>query len=150
LQGVIDDKIDVIATDHAPHTIKEKLNTYFNSASGGPMVQHALVAMLELYHQGKISLEQVVEKTSHAVADCFRIVDRGFIREGYFADLVIVDMDNPWTVEKENLFYKCNWSPMEGQTFKSKVLQTFVNGHLVYNMGELDEDYRGQRMTFDF
>lgn len=150
LQGVLDNYIDVIATDHAPHTVDEKLNTYFNAASGGPMVQHALVAMLEMYHDGKISLERVVEKMSHAVADCFRIEDRGFIKAGQFADLVVVDLDNPWTVEKENLLYKCGWSPMEGQTFKSKVMQTFVNGHLVYNMGEIDEDYRGKRMTFDF
>ena len=150
LQGVLDNYIDVIATDHAPHTIDEKLNTYFNAASGGPMVQHALVAMLEMYHNGKISLERVVEKMSHAVADCFHIEDRGFIKAGQFADLVVVDLDNPWTVEKENLLYKCGWSPMEGQTFKSKVMQTFVNGHLVYNMGEIDEDYRGKRMTFDF
>ena len=149
LQGVLDNYIDVIATDHAPHTVDEKLNTYFNSASGGPMVQHALVAMLEHYHNGKISLGRIVEKMSHAVADCFRIEDRGFIKAGQFADLVVVDIDNPWTVEKENLLYKCGWSPMEGYTFKSKVMQTFVNGHLVYNLGELDEDYRGQRMTFD-
>ena len=149
LQGVLDNYIDVIATDHAPHTVEEKLNTYFNSASGGPMVQHALVAMLEHYHNGKISLERMVEKMSHAVAECFRIEDRGFIKAGQFADLVVVDLDNPWTVEKENLLYKCGWSPMEGQTFKSKVMQTFVNGHLVYNMGEIDEDYRGKRMTFD-
>jgi dihydroorotase len=150
LQGVLDNYIDVIATDHAPHTVDEKLNTYFNAASGGPMVQHALVAMLEMYHDGKISLERIVEKMSHAVADCFRIEDRGFIKAGQFADLVVVDLDNPWTVEKENLLYKCGWSPMEGQTFKSKVMQTFVNGHLVYNMGEIDEDYRGKRMSFDF
>lgn len=150
LQGVLDNYIDVIATDHAPHTVDEKLNTYFNAASGGPMVQHALVAMLEMYHDGKISLERVVEKMSHAVADCFRIEDRGFIKAGQFADLVVVDLDNPWTVAKENLLYKCGWSPMEGQTFKSKVMQTFVNGHLVYNMGEIDEDYRGKRMSFDF
>lgn len=150
LQGVLDNYIDVIATDHAPHTVDEKLNTYFNAASGGPMVQHALVAMLEHYHNGKITLERVVEKMSHAVAECFRIEDRGFIKAGQFADLVVVDLDNPWTVEKENLLYKCGWSPMEGQTFKSKVMQTFVNGHLVYNMGEIDEDYRGKRMTFDF
>ncbi len=149
LEAVIDGTIDVIATDHAPHTVEEKLNTYFNSASGGPMVQHALVAMLEHYHNGKITLEKMVEKMSHAVADCFRIEERGFIKEGYFADLVVVDLDNPWTVEKENLLYKCGWSPMEGHTFKSKVLQTFVNGHLVFNMGDIDEDYRGKRMTFD-
>jgi len=150
LNAVIDGTIDVIATDHAPHTVEEKLNTYFKSASGGPMVQHALVAMLEHYHNGKISLEKIVEKMSHAVADCFRIVDRGYIKEGFFADLVVVDLDNPWTVEKESLLYKCGWSPMEEQTFKSKVLQTFVNGHLVFNMGEIDENYRGKRMTFDF
>ena len=114
------------------------------------MVQHSLVAMLELFHEGKISLEKIVEKMSHAVADCFRIESRGFIREGYFADLVVVDMDNYWTVEKENLLYKCGWSPLEGQTFKSKILQTYVNGHLVYDHGHIDEDYRGQRMTFDF
>lgn len=148
-QAVLDNKIDVLATDHAPHTVEEKLNTYFNSASGGPMVQHALVAMLEHYHNGKISLERVVEKMSHAVAECFNIEDRGYIKAGQFADLVVVDLDNPWTVEKENLLYKCGWSPMEGQTFKSKVMQTFINGHLVYNMGEIDEDYRGKRMTFD-
>jgi dihydroorotase len=149
-QAVLDNKIDVLATDHAPHTVDEKLNTYFNAASGGPMVQHALVAMLEMYHDGKISLERVVEKMSHAVADCFRIEDRGFIKAGQYADLVVVDLDNPWTVAKENLLYKCGWSPMEGQTFKAKVMQTFVNGHLVYNMGEIDEDYRGKRMSFDF
>ena len=149
LQGVINNKIDVIATDHAPHTIEEKLATYFNSASGGPMVQHALVAMLELYHQKKITLEKVVEKMSHAVADCFNIEERGFIREGYFADLVVVDLDNPWTVEKTNLLYKCKWSPLEGQTFKSKIMQTFVNGQLVYNMGHIDETIRGKRMTFN-
>jgi len=150
LNAVIDGTIDVIATDHAPHTVEEKLNTYFKSASGGPMVQHALVTMLEHYHNGKITLEKIVEKMSHAVADCFRIEERGYIKEGFFADLVVVDLDNPWTVEKENLLYKCGWSPLEGQTFKSKVMQTFVNGHLVFNMGEIDEDYRGKRMTFDF
>jgi dihydroorotase len=150
LAAVIDGTIDVIATDHAPHTVEEKLNTYFNAASGGPMVQHALVAMLEHYHNGKITMEKMVEKMSHAVADCFRIEERGYIKEGFFADLVVVDLDNPWTVEKENLLYKCGWSPMEGQTFKSKVMQTYVNGHLVFNMGAIDEDYRGKRMTFDF
>ncbi|PJB16114.1 MAG: dihydroorotase [Flavobacteriales bacterium CG_4_9_14_3_um_filter_32_8] len=149
LQGLLVNKIDVIATDHAPHTIEEKLRPYFNAASGGPMVQHALVAMLELYHDGKISLEKIAEKMSHAVTDCFKIVDRGYLREGYFADLVVVDLDNPWTVEKENLLYKCGWSPMEGQIFKSKVMQTFVNGHLVYNRGIIDEDFRGKRMSFE-
>lgn len=150
LNAVIDGTIDVIATDHAPHTVEEKTGTYFNAASGGPMVQHALVAMLEHYHNGKISLEKVVEKMSHAVADCFKIVDRGYIREGFFADLVVVDLNNPWTVEKENLLYKCGWSPLEGETFHSKVLQTFVNGHLVFDEGKIDEDYRGKRLAFDF
>ena len=149
LQAVIDNKIDVIATDHAPHTIDEKLSTYFNAASGGPMVQHALAVMLEHYHQGRISLEKIVEKMSHAVADCFKIEDRGYIKEGYFADLVVVDMDNPWTVEKENLLYKCGWSPLEGQTFQSKVTHTFVNGHLVFDEGKIDENFRGKRMTFE-
>ncbi len=149
LQGVLDNKIDVIATDHAPHTVEEKLNNYFKSASGGPLVQHALVAMLEHYHNGKISLERIVEKMSHAVAELFEIEDRGYIAAGQFADLVVVDLDNPWIVEKDNILYKCGWSPFEGYTFKSKVMQTFVNGHLVYNMGEIDEDYRGKRLTFE-
>jgi dihydroorotase len=149
LQGVLDDKIDVIATDHAPHTSEEKLRPYFKSASGGPMVQHALVAMLEHYHNGKIGLEKIAEKMSHAVTDCFKIVDRGYIREGYYADLVVVDLNNPWTVEKENILYKCGWSPMEGRTFQSKIMQTFVNGHLVYNMGVIDENFRGKRMSFN-
>lgn len=148
LQGVLDNKIDVIATDHAPHTLEEKANSYFKAPSGGPLVQHALVALLEMYHDKKISLEKIAEKTSHAVADCFQIEKRGYIKSGYFADLVVVDLNNPWTVEKENLLYKCGWSPFEGTTFQSKVLQTFVNGNLVYNFGELNETTRGKRMTF--
>lgn len=149
LQAVVDGKIDVIATDHAPHTLEEKQNTYFKCPSGGPLVQHALVAMLEHYHNGKISLEKVVERMSHAVSDCFKIIDRGFIREGYFADLVVVDMNNPWTVEKENLRYKCGWSPFEGYTFRSKVTHTFVNGNLVYENGALNDTSRGMRLNFD-
>ncbi|MCB0409232.1 MAG: dihydroorotase [Flavobacteriales bacterium] len=149
LQGVIDDKIDVIATDHAPHTLEEKQNTYFNAPSGGPLVQHALVAMLEHYHNGKISLEKLIEKMTHAVADCFNIDKRGFIRKGYFADLVVVDLNNPWEVNKENILYKCGWSPFEGTTFRSKVLQTYVNGTLVYNNGNFDENYRGKRLMFN-
>lgn len=149
LQGVLDNKIDVIATDHAPHTLEEKSNSYFKAPSGGPLVQHALVSMLEHYHNGKISLEKIAEKMSHAVADCFQIEKRGYIKEGFFADLVIVDLNNPWTVVKENLFYKCGWSPFEGTTFKSKVLQTFVNGNLVYNYGEIDDTIRGKRLTFN-
>jgi len=149
LQGVIDDKIDVIATDHAPHTFEEKQNTYFNAPSGGPLVQHALVAMLEHYHNGKIGLEKMVEKMSHAVADCFNIEKRGYIKQGYYADLVVVDMDNPWEVNKGNILYKCGWSPFEGTTFRSKVLKTFINGTLVFNDGEFNEDYRGQRLMFN-
>ncbi|PKP51048.1 MAG: dihydroorotase [Bacteroidetes bacterium HGW-Bacteroidetes-12] len=149
LQGVLDNKIDIIATDHAPHTLEEKSNSYFKAPSGGPLVQHALVAMLEHYHNDKISLEKIAEKMSHAVADCFQIKKRGYIKAGYFADLVVVDLDNPWTVAKENLFYKCGWSPFEGTTFKSKVLQTFVNGNLVYNFGQIDDDIRGKRLTFN-
>jgi dihydroorotase len=149
LQGVIDDKIDVIATDHAPHTIEEKQNTYFNAPSGGPLVQHALVAMLEHVHSGKISIEKMVEKMSHAVSDCFNIDNRGFIKEGYYADLVVVDLDSPWKVKKDNILYKCGWSPFEGTTFRSKVLQTYVNGSLVYDNGKFDEDYRGKRMLFN-
>jgi len=149
LQGVIDDKIDVIATDHAPHTLEEKSNTYFKAPSGGPLVQHALVALLEHYHDGKITLEKLVEKTSHAVSDCFQIDKRGYIKEGFWADLVVVDLDNPWTVAKENILYKCGWSPFTGTTFKSKVLQTYVNGNLVFNCGEFDEELHGMRLTFD-
>ena len=149
LQAVIDGTIDVIATDHAPHTLEEKNNTYFSAPSGGPLVQHALVAMLEHYHNGKISLEKMVEKMSHAVADCFKIENRGFIREGYFADFVVVDLNNPWTVNKDNLLYKCGWSPFEGTTFKSKVLTTIINGSIVYTNGKFDENYRGKRLTFN-
>lgn len=149
LQGVLDNKIDVIATDHAPHTLEEKQQSYFKAPSGGPLVQHALVALLELYHQNKISLEKIVEKTSHAVTDCFNLENRGFIREGYFADLVVVDLDNPWTVEKSNILYQCGWSPFEGTTFKSKVLKTFVNGTLVYDNGTFNENYRGKRLSFN-
>lgn len=149
LQGVLDDKIDVIATDHAPHTLEEKQNTYFNAPSGGPLVQHALVAMLEHYHHGKISLEKMVEKMSHAVADCFCIDKRGYLKPGYYADIVVVDLNQPWKVEKDNLLYKCGWSPFEGTTFKSKVLKTFVNGTLVFDEGKFEEDYRGKRMMFN-
>ncbi|MCB0380790.1 MAG: dihydroorotase [Flavobacteriales bacterium] len=149
LQAVIDGTIDVIATDHAPHTLEEKNNTYFSAPSGGPLVQHALVAMLEHYHNGKISLEKMVEKMSHAVADCFKVENRGFIREGYFADFVVVDLNNPWTVNKDNLLYKCGWSPFEGTTFKSKVLTTIINGSVVYTNGKFDENYRGKRLTFN-
>ena len=149
LQSVLDNGIDVIATDHAPHTLEEKQSTYFKAPSGGPLVQHSLVAMLELYHQGKIALERVVEKMSHAPAICFQVAERGFVREGYWADMVLVNMNDPWTVKKENLLYKCQWSPFEGQTFRSKVLKTFVSGNLVYDEGKLIEAGSGQRLTFE-
>lgn len=149
LKGILENKIDVIATDHAPHTLEEKGQTYFKAPSGGPLVQHALVAMLEIHHQGKITLEKIAEKMSHAVADCFQIKKRGYIREGYHADLVLVDLNAPWTVEKSNVLYKCGWSPFEGTRFQSKVLYTIVNGNVVYAEGVFDETARGQRLTFE-
>src|SRR5690606_31249381 len=132
-EALLDDRIDVIATDHAPHTIEEKKNVYTIAPSGGPLVQHALPAMLEMYHKEKISLEKVVEKMCHNPAILFQIEKRGFIKEGYFADLVLVDVNSPWTVKKDNILYKCKWSPFEGTTFKSRITHTFVNGSLVYN-----------------
>lgn len=151
LQAVLDDKIDVIATDHAPHTLEEKKQSYFKAPSGGPLIQHSLIAMLELHHRRKITLEKIAEKMAHAVADCFRIEKRGYIREGYFADLVLVDL-NParagWVVEKSNILYKCGWSPFEGQTFHSKIINTFVNGILVYDNGMFNETSKGKRLTF--
>lgn len=148
-EALLNDRIDVIATDHAPHTLEEKNNTYFNAPSGGPLVQHALVAMLEFYHQGKISLEKIVEKMCHAPAICFQVQGRGFLREGYAADLVLIDLDSEWQVQKENIIYKCAWSPFEGTTFKSRVSHTFVNGHLAYYESQFDESIKGQRLLFD-
>lgn len=147
-QAVLDGKIDVIATDHAPHTLAEKQDTYFKAPSGGPLIQHSLVALLEFHHQGKISLENIAEKAAHNPAILFQVERRGYIREGYFADLVLVDLDNPWTVSKENVLAKCGWSPFEGQAFKSKVTQTIVSGHLAYDEGEFNEDKKGTRLTF--
>lgn len=149
MRAVLDNRIDIIATDHAPHTWEEKQNKYLKTPSGGPLVQHALPAMLEFYKQGKISLEKIAEKMSHAVADCFQIENRGYIREGYFADLVLVDLEKPWTVAKENILYKCGWSIFEGQQFSSGITHTFVNGHLAYQNGKFDESIKGKRMTFD-
>jgi len=149
LKGVLENRIDVIATDHAPHTIEEKNQTYFKSPSGGPLVQHALNAMLELHHQGKISLEKIAEKMAHAVADCFQIEKRGYIREGYFADLVLVNLNSAYTVEKANVLYKCGWSPLEGTTFHSVITHTFVSGHPVYAEGTFDESKKGERLTFE-
>ena len=147
--AVNDDRIDVLATDHAPHTIEEKEQSYLNAPSGGPLVQHALVALLELYHQGVFTLERIVRKSSHNVADMFSIDKRGFIREGYFADLVLVDLNAPWMVTKENVLYKCGWSPFEGQVFTSKVMTTWVNGNKVYDHGHILEGSVGSRLTFN-
>jgi dihydroorotase len=147
-QAVLDNRIDVIATDHAPHTIEEKQQMYTKAPSGGPLVQHSVVAMLEKAREGKISIERVVEKMSHAVADLFRIEKRGYIREGYWADLVLVNLNSPWTVSKENLLYKCGWSPFEGTMFHSHIEKTFVNGNLVYDNGKFDESAKGMRMEF--
>ena len=148
-QALLDDKLDVIATDHAPHTLGEKSNTYFNAPSGGPLVQHALPAMLAFVKQEKISVEKVVEKMCHNPAICFQVKNRGFIREGYFADLVLVDLDKPWEVNKDNILYKCGWSPFEGETFNAQITHTFVNGHIAYEYGNFDETSKGMRLTFD-
>ncbi len=149
LAAVLNDKLDVIATDHAPHTIEEKQSKYFESPSGGPMVQHSLTAMLELVHQGKISIEKVVEKMCHAPARLFGVKDRGFIEPGFKADLVLVDMDQEWTVAHKNIHYKCGWSPFEGETFHSKVSHTWVNGKLAYRDGLFNEMVRGERLEFE-
>lgn len=147
-KGLLEDKIDIIATDHAPHLEEEKSNPYLSCPSGGPLVQHSLVIMLEFYHRKKISLEKIVEKMCHAPAILYRIRDRGFIRKGAFADLVLVDTNSPWTVSKENLLYKCGWSPFEGTTFSSRITHTFVNGNLVYRNGKFAEQYKGKRLEF--
>ncbi|MHA7100371.1 dihydroorotase [Roseivirga pacifica] len=149
IAGVNSNAIDVIATDHAPHTLEEKQNSYFKAPSGGPLVQHSLVALLDLYHQGKFTLEKIVEKSAHAVADLFEIDRRGYLKEGYHADIAIVDLNSPWQVTKENLLYKCKWSPFEGHQFKSKVMHTIVSGQLAYSNGKLNEVGSGQRLAFD-
>src|SRR5476651_327422 len=143
LKAVLNGRIDVIATDHAPHTLEEKSLPYLQAPSGGPLVQHALPAMLELYHQGKISLEQITEKMAHNVATCFQIDKRGFIREGYWADLVLVNLNGPWKVSTDNILYKCKWSPFEGTTFKSKIVTTIVSGEVVWDKDRLIEGSNG-------
>ena len=148
-KALLDDRIDVIATDHAPHTIDEKKNVYTSAPSGGPLVQHALPAMLEMYHKEKISLEKIVEKMCHNPAILFQVERRGFIKEGYFADLVLVDLNNPWTVTKENILYKCGWSPFEGSTFKSRITHTFLNGNLVYQNAKFSKIKSAKRLTFN-
>ncbi len=147
-EALLADKIDVIATDHAPHTLDEKSHAYFQAPSGGPLVQHSLTAMLEFVKQGKLSAEKVVEKMCHAPADLFRIDRRGYIRKGYYADLVLVNPDKAWTVCPENIFYKCGWSPFEGTTFSHQVSKVFVNGELAYDRGEVKKHVRGNQLNF--
>lgn len=148
LAAVLDGRIDIIATDHAPHTIEEKGKSYLEAPSGGPLVQHALPAVLEMHHQGKLTLEQVVEKMAHNPAICFNVEKRGFIREGYWADLVLVNLNSPWTVNKQNILYKCGWSPFEGQQFRSSITHTLVSGNLVYESGKLIDGVIGKRLSF--
>lgn len=147
-QALLDNRIDVIATDHAPHTWEEKSKGYWEAPSGLPLVQHSLNIMLEFAQQGKISMERVVEKMCHAVADVFQIDRRGYIREGYWADLVLVDVDQTSTVSKDNILFKCGWSPLEGTTFQSRITHTIVSGHLVYVNGVFDESEKGKRLYF--
>jgi dihydroorotase len=148
LEALLQNHIDIIATDHAPHTIEEKSGTYFKSMSGGPLVQHSLLAMLEFYHEGKISLEQLVQKMSHNVAEIYRIIDRGYIREGYYADLVLVNPNTPTKVQKGNLLYTCGWSPFENTVFQSSISHTIVNGKIVYQQQQINEGVNGQRLKF--
>ncbi len=148
-KALLSDKIDVIATDHAPHTKHEKLNPYTKAPSGGPLVQHAVVALMEACHDGKISIEKMVEKMAHNPAILFQIKQRGFIREGYFADLILVEPNNPWTVTPENILYKCGWSPFEGTTFRSRVTHTILNGTLVYHNAQFTGHSAAMRLTFD-
>ena len=148
-EALNDGRIDVIATDHAPHTKEEKLQSYLNAPSGGPLVQHAVVAMFEAHHQGKISVEKIVEKMCHNPAKIFKIEKRGFIKEGYYADLVIVNPSLPWSVNQDNILYKCGWSPFEGTAFKSRITHTFVNGEMVYNNFKVKDIRAGKRLLFD-
>ncbi|MBC8987619.1 dihydroorotase [Pedobacter sp. N36a] len=149
LKGVLDGHIDIIATDHAPHTIAEKEQPYLQAPSGGPLVQHAMSALLQMYHQKKITLEQIAEKTAHNVATCFQVDRRGFIREGYWADLVLVNLNDPVKVTRANLWYKCGWSPFEGQTFQSEITHTFVSGNLAYQKGSFMTNEKGKRLAFN-
>ena len=148
-KGLNNDVIDVLATDHAPHTIDEKSNSYLQAPSGGPLVQHALPALLSAYHQNRISLEKIVEKACHNPAILFDIKDRGYLREGYFADLVVIDLDREQTVEKQDLLYKCGWSPFEGTTFKGVVEKTLLNGQWAYSQGKINPQSAAMALTFD-
>ncbi len=147
--ALLENRIDVIATDHAPHTAEEKRNGYFNAPAGGPLIQHSLTAMLEFYHRKKVDLPWIAQKMAHNPAILFQVEKRGFIREGYFADLALVDLNQSWTVNKNNILAKCSWSPFEGTTFKSKVTHTIVSGHLAYEAGEFHENQMGKRLLFD-
>lgn len=149
LKALLEDRIDVIATDHAPHTIDEKKGGAFNAMSGGPMVQHSINLMVEMSKEGKISLEKVVQKMCHNPAILFDIEKRGYIREGYYADLVLINPESSWTVSKDNLLYKCGWSPLEGKTFSNKIEKTFVNGNLMYDNGKVNTSVKGKRLTFN-
>jgi len=148
-KALLDDRIDVLATDHAPHTLEEKNNSYTKAPSGGPLVQHAVIALLEKVKEGVIPIEKLVEKMSHNPAKLFQIEKRGFIKEGYFADLVLIDTNKPQTVSKDNILYKCGWSPFEGSTFSSTITHTFVNGNLMYNNGIFNDEIKGKRITFN-
>jgi len=148
-EALLDNRLDIIATDHAPHTWDEKSGSYEHAHAGLPLVQHSLLLMLDYVKAGKITIEKMVEKMSHAVADCFQIKERGYIREGYHADLVLVDLNAQTQVKKDNLLYKCGWSPMEGMIFPAAITHTFVNGHLVYGNGAFDESQYGQRLQFN-
>jgi dihydroorotase len=148
-EALLDDRIDVIATDHAPHTLEEKNQSYLKAPSGGPLVQHAVVALFEAHHQGKISVEKIVEKMCHNPAKIFKIEKRGFIKLGYYADLAIVNPTSPWNVKKENILAKCGWSPFEGYNFKSRITHTFVNGELVYQNFKVKDIKVGKRLLFD-
>jgi dihydroorotase len=149
IEALKNNKLDVVATDHAPHTLAEKNNSYFKAPSGGPLVQHSLAAMLELSHQGIFNSEMVIEKMCHAPAKLYGIRDRGFIREGYYADLVLIDPSQSWQVTPENILYKCGWSPFEGTTFKHQITHTWVNGQLAFCNGTINEDVRGMRLLFN-
>ncbi|MEK7258138.1 MAG: dihydroorotase, partial [Bacteroidota bacterium] len=148
LPALLNDRLDIIATDHAPHTWEEKQQGYFQAPSGVPLVQHSLNVMLEFFHQGKISLERIVEKMCHAPAVCFKVEQRGFLDEGNWADVVVVDLNEKWAVRKENLFYKCGWSPFEGHVFKGRVKSTIVSGHLAFHEGQFFEEKKGERLRF--
>lgn len=147
--ALLDNRLDIIATDHAPHTWEEKQQSYFKAPSGVPLIQHTLNVMLEFYHQGKISLERIVEKMCHAPAECFRVEKRGYLEEGQWADVILVDLEEEWVVEKENILFKCAWSPFEGHRFKGKVKSTIVSGHLAYHNDQFNEEKKGLRLSFE-